>query len=474
MRNRNVRISVAVVVAALSLVLMPFSAAAQGKVTLGKPLDDGGGALGQKVADITGDTSPGGRRRSEAVKPFVMGYYGWNLMGITQLGIAKLETIRINIDRLVLNLYDPELDPVLKAIVARNQNSATDWGDPTEAESKAIQEFVVQKWTGKYTGISSMLESLKSGRPEEPKNDPAEQWKFKAGMALGEFGASLINWYKLPNNDKYVADINKKLASLTEGFDPQKRPADVPAAFLDNIKNLQALGGRTSYTDNEKQALAAMLRTTLLSFVGDAAAPATASQPAKPTVQKPAVKPPARALLSTAADHIKRGDELGEQGKYLEAIKEYDAAVTLAPSSGEAYFKRALAYDKAEMTAPARADFTNAIELKYNTSVAYFNRGTLSMRDFPRSAIEDFSAALRLDPSNADIYFNRGWTYNSLMQYDRTIEDMTKVISLSPKYLRAYMMRALAYCKQGLPQEAIADLKTANSLGANATLSCPK
>jgi tetratricopeptide (TPR) repeat protein len=102
---------------------------------------------------------------------------------------------------------------------------------------------------------------------------------------------------------------------------------------------------------------------------------------------------------------FRRGVELQELGRYVEAIKAYDEAIQLGSKSIAAYNNRGAAYG--------------------------------ALKQYER-AIPDFDRAIQLDPKYAEAYCNRGAAFGALKEYDRAIRDLDRAIQLDSKYAKAY------------------------------------
>ena len=76
--------------------------------------------------------------------------------------------------------------------------------------------------------------------------------------------------------------------------------------------------------------------------------------------------------------------------------------------------------------------------------------------------ITDLNACAR---SVRDDYINAARTANEKGQYQRAIEDLSKVIELDPKDALTYQYRGLAYAKLGKRDLADKDQKKAKELG---------
>jgi len=74
--------------------------------------------------------------------------------------------------------------------------------------------------------------------------------------------------------------------------------------------------------------------------------------------------------------HFDQGVGLLEEGRWVEAIEEFDQVLELAPESTRAYCYRGRAYDRLGEYTRAIVDCDRAIELDPEYAFAYFVRGT--------------------------------------------------------------------------------------------------
>jgi tetratricopeptide (TPR) repeat protein len=92
-------------------------------------------------------------------------------------------------------------------------------------------------------------------------------------------------------------------------------------------------------------------------------------------------------------------------------------------------------------------------------------------------AITEFDSAIKLDPKNVNAYVSRAITYSEQGQYQKAIDDFTKVLGsdgqktfeefwIGDKAAQAYVYynRGIAYYKFGKYQESINDCNTAINL----------
>ena len=179
----------------------------------------------------------------------------------------------------------------------------------------------------------------------------------------------------------------------------------------------------------------------------------------------------------TAQDYIESGKVKYEEGKFQEALKDFNKAIELDPNNVEAYLKRAsvksgLIFDDTDIL----KDCNKALELDPNNPKALINRGIIKVNlKKEEDAIDDFNKALellneaiRLDPNNAEFYSDRARTKIGLKQIDEGLEDLNKAIELDPKDSFSYSYRGATkalYKKEY--NEAIEDYNKAFELNSN-------
>ena len=189
---------------------------------------------------------------------------------------------------------------------------------------------------------------------------------------------------------------------------------------------------------------------------------------------------------------INRGVAYAGLGKWRQAIKDYDSAISLEATSSDAFNNRGAAYASLGETQKALQDFEQAIRLNADNAHAYYNRGTACIHqgDLPRAiedfskaieldagqaasyynrgnayaeqkdfgkAIQDYDEAIRIEPGNASFYFNRGIAYSNLEQYEAACANLDKAVELNPKDLAALRNRGIALFKAEQYRQAIRD-----------------
>ncbi len=141
--------------------------------------------------------------------------------------------------------------------------------------------------------------------------------------------------------------------------------------------------------------------------------------------QKPVVLPSLVALSSE--EHCDNGIALYTEGKYEQAISEFNIAINIAPYYAKPYNNRGLVYNVMGEYDRALADYNKAIELDPNYIMAYSNRGIFyrSLGKY-KMAICDFCKIIELQPKNPSPFYHRGYTHKLMGNRDKAIRDLKK------------------------------------------------
>lgn len=435
-------------------------------VKLDPVLSDGSTDLAKQVVAVF-DGPAANVKTQKDIEPTAMGFFAWRAMALTRLGIvSKVEGAHLNICRIVIGAYDKEIDATLAGITAR-ATSVTVNVDLTEQEKSAIQKFVVQKISGKYTGLSDIL----AGKTTETVS-PVQKWQFDSAAAMGELAGMITMWYTFPNSERFDANVADGLVRLKKIS--SEAPAGTDSRLIAALNTLAGMGAerrRFDYPARQKVAEAFRSAVQLLIPV-KAAAPVTAQpQPAK--TPAPAAAPP-QAPKPSATDLVSQGRKLAETGSYKEAVEKYTQAIAADANNGEAFYYRAMAYQQLNMIDQAIEDASAAIRLRFSLSNSFLNRGTFYyQKQNYTAAKKDFDLSIQLDARNRDAVYRRGLSSLKLGELDPAMADFSATIKLDPKYVNAYVRRAEIWCKKKLPIAATVDQQDAIKLGAKITIGCP-
>ena len=159
----------------------------------------------------------------------------------------------------------------------------------------------------------------------------------------------------------------------------------------------------------------------------------------------------AMARLTRGVARTMLGDKVLASEDYLDAIQRYDQLINAANPDALNLFRRAAALDAVGQTDKALTDYSDAIKLDPNASLAFLNRGVLlatRKRTYDR-AIQDFDRVLVLEPDNVDALIRRGDAFVQLGDFGRGMRDLDRAVSMAPENALAYLMRGLAYGRRG-------------------------
>ena len=138
-------------------------------------------------------------------------------------------------------------------------------------------------------------------------------------------------------------------------------------------------------------------------------------------------KEPHRAYLA----YVNRGRAFETSGQPERALADYDTAIALKPTNGEAYVNRGVLRGEAGSFDKAMEDFNQSIALNPDYAVAYSDRGIVyALTGQYDRALEDFNTALALDQDLAEAYFNRGRIHSQAGRTEFARADYQKACDL--------------------------------------------
>ncbi|XP_069320513.1 tetratricopeptide repeat protein 6-like [Eulemur rufifrons] len=152
-------------------------------------------------------------------------------------------------------------------------------------------------------------------------------------------------------------------------------------------------------------------------------------------------------------------------GQRQNAMKDYQAAISLNPKYSLAYFNAGNIYFHHRQFSQASDYFSKALKFDPENKYVLMNRAIANtiLKKY-EEAKEDFAYAIESYPFWAALYFNRAQLYCCLKQYELAEEDLSKALSLVPNDAVAYNLRAKVRGKIGLIEEAMADYNQALDL----------
>ena len=137
------------------------------------------------------------------------------------------------------------------------------------------------------------------------------------------------------------------------------------------------------------------------------------------------------------------------QGKYQDAVIEYENAMKINPRFAPAYLGRALAYEKISPEADIEGELNYALEYDPNFVDAYLNRARVRIKhNNPTGAIEDLAAVDKLVSSNPMVYVLLAQAYLELNDPTSAIQYAQIGFDLDKTSLPAYLTLAKVYLAQ--------------------------
>ena len=142
----------------------------------------------------------------------------------------------------------------------------------------------------------------------------------------------------------------------------------------------------------------------------------------------------------------------------LSAVALFAAACGLGLSEAEQRYNAGLEHHEEGRWAEAITEYDAAIESDATLAVAYAGRAGVRMEiGEVDAALADISRAIDLDPDNAKFYSNRAGTLLVLGEYDDAITDSNRAIELDATLVNVYSIRGRAHVALGNFAEALVD-----------------
>jgi tetratricopeptide (TPR) repeat protein len=165
-----------------------------------------------------------------------------------------------------------------------------------------------------------------------------------------------------------------------------------------------------------------------------------------------------------AEAHNGRGVALLELGRYAEAIKALETALSLNPELPGAHYNLGIAWEALGNADNALHNYSHAIELEPGDAEIYFRRGGVyfGLGQYEKT-IADATKAIDMHAEGAAItgpYIARGLALYRLERYDQAIADYSQAATIDPRgACEAFFYRALVYIDKGEALPARADLQ---------------
>ncbi|XP_008049269.1 tetratricopeptide repeat protein 6, partial [Carlito syrichta] len=167
--------------------------------------------------------------------------------------------------------------------------------------------------------------------------------------------------------------------------------------------------------------------------------------------------------INTTAEFLTNRGVIHEfMGQQQNAMKDYQAAISLNPEYSLAYFNAGNIYFHHRQFSQAGDYFSKALKFDPENEYILMNRAIANtiLKKY-EEAKEDFAYVIESCPFWAAAYFNRAYFYCCLKQYELAEEDLNKALSLKPNDALVHSFRAKVRGKIGLIEEAMTDYNQA-------------
>lgn len=153
------------------------------------------------------------------------------------------------------------------------------------------------------------------------------------------------------------------------------------------------------------------------------------------------------------------------------AQADFDRSVNINPVFTNGYHYRAITESRFGEYDKAFADFDEALRLRPGQSGLYFSRGVTNfLAQKFEAAVEDFDRYIRREPRDPSAYLNRGASYLFLADTTKAMHDYNTAIRLDRFEPEGYIRRARIHAGRKDYPAAIADLDKAVELDSSSTL----
>jgi tetratricopeptide (TPR) repeat protein len=143
--------------------------------------------------------------------------------------------------------------------------------------------------------------------------------------------------------------------------------------------------------------------------------------------------------MSTADDHFNLGNSLLREGKWQDAIVEYDSALRLQPNDVEVHCNLGMALMSLSRLDKAVAHFRTALRLRPSLAHAHNNLGIALRRQGNwEEAIHCFKRAIQFNPLLAEAYYNLGNACKDQSRWDDAVAHYLQALRLNPGIANAH------------------------------------
>jgi len=127
------------------------------------------------------------------------------------------------------------------------------------------------------------------------------------------------------------------------------------------------------------------------------------------------------------------------QGRYQEAIEQYNEAIEIDDEYAKAFNNRGAAYEKLGNYDQAKADYKMAAKLDEDLASAQYNAGRIALDKEKDAdlALQYADKAIEAEDGNALYYYLRGAVHETKGNKELAKADYTKSVSIAPEFKEA-------------------------------------
>ena len=139
------------------------------------------------------------------------------------------------------------------------------------------------------------------------------------------------------------------------------------------------------------------------------------------------------AAPDSPAPFIELGRFYFDEGDYMNAMRQFQAALMKDPRSLEAMIEVARVYTRTGYISDAKEYYKKIIEIYPGIPVIHYNLGGIYFKEgLPTYAVREFKKALELQPAYPEAHNALGLVYKQLGQYDIALRHFHSALALSP------------------------------------------
>jgi tetratricopeptide (TPR) repeat protein len=152
----------------------------------------------------------------------------------------------------------------------------------------------------------------------------------------------------------------------------------------------------------------------------------------------------AAITAQTAEGFIKKGVELFEDGKFKEAIEQYELALKIEPKNTTALYEMSYTFISLKKYDDAIKYAEKVIKLKNGSEdLAYTNLGTAyDMLGKPKKAIKAYEEGIKAFPNEYNLHYNLGITLYRQKEFDKAEIAAMSSIKNNPKHANSHNLLA--------------------------------